>query len=132
MSHQILANSFVNNNSYIYIIMHPISSYYYIGSTSKSLLTRFHQHLYDSTRTTNNHISTNLFHRYLRDNNSNSFVILPISISPQQSQSQRLQLEIKLIRKFQPKLNTLHSTFNHPVRNVNISSSSITTPHSQS
>jgi hypothetical protein len=96
-----------HQNSSVYIITHPDSSFYYIGETSQLLFSRLHQHQYSAQNT---HISSNssFVHRYMRDHNISSFIILPITVydSRTQTTNERKLLETQLIKQFNPKLNT--------------------------
>ncbi len=109
----IFSDSFLHPFSSVYILLHHKTSFFYIGETIQTLFSRLHQHQYSAAHT---EIPSNsdFCHRFLRDNDASSFVILPICTSDLHSQTMntRKLLEIKFIQQLQPKLNTRSAPFN--------------------
>jgi len=117
---------FKNKFSFVYIIIHPNTSYFYIGETSNLLFNRLHEHQYSAKNAQLNRLNSTFFHRFLCDNTAESFIILPITIYNVHTQSteQRKLLEQYCIKKFQPKLNSKSAPFNSSIHSMQPSSQS--------
>ena len=123
-SFNLLLDWFKNKFSFVYIIIHLNTSYFYIGETSNLLLNRLHEHQYSAKNAQFDRSNSTFFHRFLCDNITESFVILPITIFNVHTQSteQRKLLEQYCIKKFQPKLNSKSAPFNSSIHSIHSSS----------
>ena len=119
--------SFSNKCPQIYIIISPLHpKVWYLGSTTRSLFTRFREHIAAAMKIPT--LSTTPLYRKLHNLNPFCFIIIPISYpSPDILRS----LETKLIHRYSPPLNSSPGPFIHK-RTAHLFSSLIrlpATPH---